>query len=271
MLAFGGAVEGACDGIIGNGVNPEAMLDPFIIEGQLIGTAAVVSGGVAQQLLGVVDVTEAAEGNIGTVDGVGGNHHILPGKETLPGFGGTARYGVMGCENAGKIGVKLGRKAQNQLIDQCCGILVFGFLIGSGEESPQPPPVEAGDCKDLDATSRGGNRVHGGLGVNVEVFQIPGGFLDNIESTGVVVVLGTEQQDNGVAVLAQGPQESADCIVYIVKGRICPDTGTVEKVTGDHGNVGGYDLGFLDNVAHAAEGVQPAEVLAVFRGAGQVA
>ena len=108
-------------------------------------------------------------------------------------------------------------------------------------------------------------------GVDVEVCFVLGDFAHSLKCAWVVVVLCTEQENYLLAASAKGPQECRDGVVYIVKGRISPNAGAVEKVARYDADIRLLLFGYFYDVFHAGEGVLPAGVLPVSDRAVEVA
>ena len=251
-------------------VNPEAVIVALIVEGELVRAPAVVGGDGAHQLLGLVDVAEAGQVRPCRVDGGGEDDYILPGQEGAPVLRFAAGDGIVGSQDRRDGMVDLRGQAQHDVVDQRGGIPVLRLLVGAGVEQAEAGLVEAGDGHYLHRPGAGGDLLHLRGGVDAEIVQVPGGLLDDLEGPGVVVVHGPEQQHHGVAILAQRPEEPGQGVVHVVQGRVGPHAGPVEQVPGYDGQVRPLLPGRLDDVVHAGQGIQAAQVLPVPGGTGQV-
>ena len=244
-------------------MEPEAVLDTFVVEVELIGAAAVIGRGIAREFLRAVDMPETGEVYAGAVDGRREYDNVLPREEGAAVVGLAAGDGVMGHEDARDALVELRRKPEQNVVDERGSVAVLGLLVRSGAEQPQAAFVEAGEGQNLNRPGAGGEFLDARRGVDVEVLFVLGDFPHSLEGAGIVVVLGAEQQDDVLAAAAQRSDEFCDGVVHVVEGGVGPDAGAVEQVSGDDGDVRRLRRGPLRDVLHAGDGVLSAGVFTV--------
>ena len=275
VFALRQADEAGRDGVAAHhrlqGVEPKTMLRALVVEIQLVHAAAVIGRSFAGKTLGLVDVSETGKVNACCVDRGGQNHHVLSRQEGAAVVRFAAAHGVVGGHDSRDAVIELRCKAQNRVVYEGCRVAVLLLLVHARVEQAQAGFIEARNSHDLHRAFLGVQLLDRGRGVDVQIAQVLGRLLNELEGTGVVVVHGAEQQHHLVAAPAQRNDELLQGVVYVVQSGVSPDAGAVEQIASDDRNLRLDALRILHDRFHAADRVQAAEVFAVFCGTCQVA
>ena len=251
-------------------VNVKAVLRPLVVEGELIDGTAIEGRCLAHKPLRLVDVPKTGEVHTHGVDGSRKHYDVLACQEG----GAVVRLAsadrVVSHQDGRLRLVQLRGQAQHDVVDKRRSVPVLRLLVHPGAEQAEAGLVEAGNRYDLDRSAAGGDLLHLRLRVDMQVLEVLGGSLDELEGPGVVVVHGAKQQHHGVAALAQRDDELLQGVVDVLQGGVRPDAGPVEQVSRDDGHIGFLQEGPVVDLPHTPDGVFPTKVLAVLGGTGQV-
>ena len=251
-------------------VKVKAVLRPLVVEGELIDGTAIEGRCLAHKSLRLMDVPKTGEVHAHGVDGSRKHYDVLACQEG----GAVVRLAsadrVVSHQDGRLRLVQLRGQAQHDVVDKRRSVPVLRLLVHPGAEQAEAGLVEAGDRYDLDRSVAGGDLLNLRLRVDMQVLEVLGGSLDELEGPGVVVVHGAKQQHHGVAALAQRDDELLQGVVDVLQGGVRPDAGPVEQVSRDDGHIGFLQEGPVVDLPHTPDGVFPTKVLAVLGGTGQV-